>query len=89
MLSEDNIERINDQIADELNTVSHPFKTHQEKTDAIERVAQLKSLLEPIQPTMPCDPREVAQALLDMKPVGNVRDQSAVDTILNRFFDRQ
>jgi vacuolar-type H+-ATPase subunit F/Vma7 len=46
MLSQSTIDRINQQIQEELRIVEHPFKSHQEKTEAIERAAALKAILD-------------------------------------------
>lgn len=47
MLSDNNIRKINDQIKDELRTVDRAFVSHQEKMEALERIAALKALLDP------------------------------------------
>lgn len=45
MLSVSNIRKINEQILDELRTVDSICSSHQEKMEAIERIAALKKLL--------------------------------------------
>jgi|RhiMetStandDraft_4_1073278.scaffolds.fasta_scaffold23783_1 hypothetical protein len=62
MLSQSNINKINDAIADEMRTVTGAFTSHEDKTAAIERIAQLKELLNP-QPSRQDILRELAAAL--------------------------
>lgn len=62
MLSQNNINKINDAIADEMHTVTGAFISHEDKTAAIERIAQLKELLNP-QPSRQDILRELAAAL--------------------------
>jgi hypothetical protein len=47
MLSNDVIAKINRQIEDELRTVGKTFADHDEKMEALERIAKLKEILSP------------------------------------------
>jgi hypothetical protein len=66
MLSQDNIDKINDLIDDELHTANGAFTSHKDKMEAIERVATLKALLTP-QPSRTDILRELATALTEAK----------------------
>jgi len=64
MLSDQNVRRINNQIADELRTVDSICSSDQEKIAAIDRIAKLKSLLTP-QPSRSDILAELAEALVE------------------------
>lgn len=69
MLSKDNIDRINRQIRDELRTVDSICSDHQEKMEAIERIAQLKALMSTNPPAplqLPSDRPTLADALIEL-----------------------
>ena len=46
MLSDDNIERINDQIRGELRIVDSMMSSAETKTQALDRIAKLKAILD-------------------------------------------
>jgi hypothetical protein len=51
MLSDRNVETINDQIAKELRDLNSLFTADEDKPAIMERIVALKSLLDPQQPT--------------------------------------
>jgi hypothetical protein len=64
MLSQTTVNKINDQIRRELHTVNSSFSSHEDKMEALERIAKLKELLNP-QPSRQDILRELAIALTD------------------------
>jgi hypothetical protein len=84
MLSEDNIDKINDLIDDELRTASGAFTSHEDKQKAIERITQLKSLLSP-QPTRQDILKELAAALQEQSTPATPSTADLLSEILTTF----
>lgn len=82
MLSQNNINKINDAIRREMNTVTGAFTSHEDKMAALERVAQLKGLLDP-QPSRQDILREFAAALKEERTP--TTQHSAADVIADIF----
>jgi len=66
MLSDRNIDKINDQIANELQTLKSIFADEEDKDLALKRIATLNSLLNP-QPTQDEMLQQLASALLSQQ----------------------
>ena len=81
MLSDHNVQKINDQISDELRIVDGAFTSHTDKMEAIERINQLKSLLSP-QPTRQDILAELALAI---KEQNTPTTQSPADLVTEIF----
>jgi DNA-directed RNA polymerase specialized sigma subunit len=66
MLSSHTVHKINNQIQDELRIVDRFTTSHQEKMEALERIAELKKLITP-QPTRSEILEELATALYEAR----------------------
>lgn len=82
MLSQTNINKINDAITREMRTVTGAFTSHEDKMAAIERIDQLKGLLYP-QPNRQDILRELAAALKEENTT--TVQHSAADVLADIF----
>jgi hypothetical protein len=87
MLSDHNVRKINDQIANELNTVDSWTASDDEKTAALDRIAKLKALLMP-QPSREQILSELADAIADRAKADYLSPQDLVDRA-NMLFRRR
>lgn len=83
MLSQENVKKINDLIESELRTVDRAFTDHEEKLEALERIAKLKALLSP-QPSTEEIVEMLATALASKNPVGPAQP-GPMERILDHF----
>jgi hypothetical protein len=89
MLSQSNINRINDQIARELRNVDSTLTDDREKAASLDRVAKLQELLNPVPTKTEVEPlpsrktliKELALALIEAREETRERHARPVDFI--------
>lgn len=86
MLSDRNVRKINDQIANELRTVGGAFTSAVDKAAALDRIAKLQALLTP-QPSREDILTELAAAIVDetKKPHQPSPTALAIETLITRL----
>lgn len=77
MLTEDTIRKMNDQIQEELEIVDRITYSHQEKMDALERIAKLKEILAPQNHPSPDETlSQLATALIEKQKTDHHKESS-------------
>lgn len=87
MLSNDNVAKINSQIAKELREADRFVNFDEEKMAALERVAKLKTLLSE-QTTQPIDYDQLATAIIE-KMTQSRPEPHPLTTLIEAFLNRR